>query len=269
MSNKPVFVFVHGAWHGPSGFDQVRHLLEAEHSFTSLAVSNPSTAGDASIGFKDDVDNARAAITAELGKGHDVIVVAHSYGGFISSAAIKGLTQPKSSKRSEEKGDESSTQGHVIGLVLIASFLYPSGRAFLDNFPAGEPPAWWQANRTSGFADLQGSSSDISAVFYNDLPADVAASFVEQLRPQTIKALYESDDVAYAGWMDIPTWYITATEDQAIPIQAQQAMIDGAIQAGGDITSRELKTSHSSFLSQPGEVVKIIIEAASVFEGGK
>jgi hypothetical protein len=46
-------------------------------------------------------------------------------------------------------------------------------------------------------------------------------------------------------------------------------MIDGAIQAGGDITSRELKTSHSSFLSQPGEVVKIIIEAASVFEGGK
>jgi pimeloyl-ACP methyl ester carboxylesterase len=267
---KPAFIFLHGAWHRPSCFDQVRDLLKTGHGITSLTVTNPSTAGDVNLGLKDDVANARAIITNELDKGQDVIVVAHSYGGFVASSAIKGLTQSRSSKRPEqEQVDESSTQGHVIGLVLITSMLFPSDRAFIDNFPQDLPFGWWLNNNTTGFAELLGSSSDKREVFYNDMPAHAAEEATKHLMPQSLKSFYEDGDVAYAGWMDVPTWFIAATQDHTGPVGFHRAMVVAAQELGADVTMRELNTSHSPFLSQPEEVVKVIVDAAKVFESGE
>jgi pimeloyl-ACP methyl ester carboxylesterase len=124
-------------------------------------------------------------------------------------------------------------------------------------------------NTTSGFAELLGSSSEKIETFYHDLPPDVAESFVGQLMPQTLKSFYEDGDVAYAGWMDVPTWYVAATQDHTGPVAFQRGMVDEAIKAGADVTSRELDTGHSPFLSQPEELVQLIVAAGNEFGSGK
>jgi pimeloyl-ACP methyl ester carboxylesterase len=69
--------------------------------------------------------------------------------------------------------------------------------------------------------------------------------------------------------MDVPTWFIAATQDHTGPVGFHRAMVVAAQELGADVTMRELNTSHSPFLSQPEEVVKVIVDAAKVFESGE
>ncbi len=102
-------------------------------------------------------------------------------------------------------------------------------------------------------------------LFYHDLPEEEGNYWVARLEKQSLKALMEGGENAYAGWMDVPVWYLATTEDKALPIQAQRMFVQNAKDAGADVTIREIESSHSPMLSRPKETADFILEAVASF----
>lgn len=227
--------------------------------YKCVCVDLPSTASDPSATFLDDIKATRNSIMSETAQGRDVVVVVHSYGGQVGNSAIKGLTKPK------EHGSASATgqTGHVIGLVMIASGFTMTGVGFLEGF-GGKPPPSWKTDPESGFAIIV---ADPRELFYHDLPVEEGNYRVAKLEKQSLKALAEGGEHAYSGWMDVPVWYLATTEDKALPIEAQRFFVQMAKDAGGDVTLREVASSHSAMLSKPKETVDFILEAVAAFNG--
>lgn len=153
--------------------------------------------------------------------------------------------------------------GRIIGLVLIASGFTLTGLSFMDPL-FHIPPPTWRANEATGFADIVTPPAQL---FYHDLPTEEAAEWVAQLTPQSLKALFEGGEHSYAGWLDVPVWYIGTVEDRGLPVLVQRAHVGMAKEMGASVEHRELRSSHSPFLSQPDEVVKLLLEAVHAFTG--
>jgi len=254
MSDKPTLVLVPGAWHRTETWDKISSLLEAQQ-YKCVPVALPSTAGNASATFGEDVEAIRNSIVAETTQGRDVIVVGHSYGGALGPSSIKDLARPK-------QGAPLSADGHVLGLIMMACGFCQTGVSFIDRF-GGKPPPIWRTD-PSGFLILTVPAREL---FYHDLPKEEGDYWVSKLTKQSQKAIMEGGDHSYAGWMDVPVWYLATTEDQALPIQAQMMFLQGAKDAGGDITMREVESSHSPMLSRPKETVDFVLEAVAAFTG--
>src|SRR5215212_2622227 len=111
-SQKPTIVLVHGAWVGPSGWDQVAAGLHKN----GYATATP-TLGLASL----DADTAtvRTALDSIPGK---KILVGHSYGGAVISNAAYGRSD-------------------VLGLVYTAAFVPDEGDSLLSLGEGYQPPA--------------------------------------------------------------------------------------------------------------------------------
>ncbi|TPX12756.1 uncharacterized protein E0L32_000933 [Thyridium curvatum] len=258
----PTLVFVPGSWHRPSCYSRIIEPLTRDHNLRCVSVTLPSTNGDPAATFKDDLDAAVRAVRDETERGRDVVLVAHSYGGMVANSAIKGFAaQPAAALRPSPPSPESTARGHVVGLVLIASGHTLTGLAFMDPF-LGRPPPAWRANRATGFAELVADPRDF---FYHDLPDADAARCVAQLAPQSLRALYEGAEHAYAGWLDVPSMYVGTLEDRGLPVAAQRMSVGMARGMGARVVHRELRTSHSPFLSQPDAVVALIVEALDYF----
>ncbi|OQD73957.1 hypothetical protein PENDEC_c013G03228 [Penicillium decumbens] len=214
MSTPPTLVFIPGSWHKPTCYDKVTKLLQDQHNLKCVSITLPSTTGNPAATFKDDLDAAREAISTETTHGRNVVVVAHSYGGMVGNSAIKGFTPDPTSQ------NQTST-GYVIGLILIASGFTLSGVAFMDPF-FGRPPPSWRVNNETGYAELVAPPREL---FYHDLPADEAELWVSQLTTQSLKALFEGREYSYAGWRDVPAWYIGTVEDRGLPVLAQRMTV--------------------------------------------
>ncbi|KAF2421522.1 alpha/beta-hydrolase [Tothia fuscella] len=252
MSSKPTLVLVPGAWHRKEVWNRVDSLLE-KRGFKCVPVTLPSTTGSASVSFKDDLDAVQEAIKSETNKGRDVVLVAHSYGGHVANSAIQGLARPK-------HGSEKDTSGYVIGIALIASGFSQTGISFLGGF-GDSPPTLWTYD-PSGFTVLVGDPAD---TFYHDLTKEDAKSWVDKLEKQSTEALKNGAEFSYSGWKDVPVWYLETTEDRALPHVVQQMFIQIAKDAGGNVASRRVESSHSPMLSKPKEVVQFLEEAVTAF----
>lgn len=257
MSTLPTLVFIPGAWHKPTCYDKIAEVLEKKHQLKCVLVTLPSTTGNPEASFKNDLDAARDAISKEIAQERNVVLVAHSYGGIVANSSIKGFAQTR--------GDaaESANSACIVGLILIASGFTMTGMTFMDPF-FDHPPPTWRVNKETGFADFVTPPREL---FYHDLPAEEAEYRVSELGKQSLKSMFEGREHTYAGWQDVPAWYIGTTEDRGMPVAAQRLNVGMAREMGGKVEHRELQTSHSPFLSQPGTTAKIIVEAVLTFTG--
>ncbi|OBT41091.1 hypothetical protein VE00_09335 [Pseudogymnoascus sp. WSF 3629] len=265
MSNLPTLVFVPGAWHKPTCYDKIIKPLEEQHKLKCIRVTLPSTSGDPEATFKNDIDAAQDAISSETTQGRNVVVIAHSYGGMVGGSSIKGFAKPRDTAATSSTSEQSQSpdKGYVIGLILIASGFTFTGLAFMDPF-FGHPPPSWRVNKETGYAEIVTPPREL---FYHDVPEADAEYAVSQLTPQSLKSLFEGGEYAYAGWMDVPAWYIGTVEDRGLPVVAQRLNVGMAREMGCPVEHRELQTSHSPFLSQPEETVGILVEAVEAFSG--
>lgn len=146
---------------------------------------------------------------------------------------------------------------------MIASGSTPTGTSFLEGM-GGNPPPSWTINEETGFADIV---VDAREMFYHDIPEDEGNALVAKLGKQSVKALREGGEYNYAGWVDVPVWYLVCTEDKAFPPMMQQYFVQAATGLGADVTMREVKSGHSAMLSMPKETSEFIVEAVTAFTG--
>ncbi|KAK2596889.1 hypothetical protein N8I77_012775 [Diaporthe amygdali] len=253
MSSNAVFILIAGAWHTASTWSKVTPLLE-QKGHRAIAVTLPSTTGDPAATFGDDVAVVRDLILSEVRQGHDVIVVVHSYGGHVGQSAIRDVPTVRAPS-------PDTAHGKVIGLALMATGFNVTNGTFIDAFD-GKPPPIWHPDEESAFVVFS-EGIDPAELFYHDLPTKEKQYWVSKLTKHSMKSLYEGREHAYAGWKDVPSWFLVTTKDQALPAEAQKMMVQMARDAGASVEVREVDSGHSPMLARPEETANFLIEAAS------
>src|SRR5436190_19427319 len=138
MNTKPTIVFVHGLWADGSSFNKLINPL-VDKGYNVIAVQNPTTS------LVDDVEVTKRAIDRA---GGDVILVGHSWGGFVIT--------------------EAGADPRVKALVYIAAFAPDKGEtvpSLSEKFAPTELQKFIQ--QTSG--TLTVSRDGIGKVFAGDL----------------------------------------------------------------------------------------------------
>lgn len=254
MSPFPTLIFIHGAWFPSTCWDPVINHLPA---YKTISISLPSVATSLpSATFHDDITAVRTAILSETSQGNDVILVVHSYGALPGHSAARGLTLP---------AEPEKDKGYVLGFAMIATGFTQTGLAFLDG-TGGKPPPSWKADTESGFAVLV---TDPKELFFHDLAAEEAGKWTGRLGKQSLKALAEGGEHAYAGWIDAPCWVLATTKDRALPVEVQKMLAAMAKQVGAKVTLREVDGGHAAMLSRPKEVAEFLRDAVEDVSRGR
>lgn len=231
---KPTVVLVHGAFADSSSWDGVIAKLEQD-GYTVMAAANPlrSVKGD-------------GAYVASLLKSipGSVVLVGHSYGGSVISAAAAGAA-------------------NVKALVYVAAFAPEAGETAVGlsgKFPGSTlgPTLAPPVALADGGKDLYIQQDKFPAQFAADVPAAKAKLMASGQRPITDAALNEASPAP--AWKTIPSWFIYGTADKNIPPASQDFM---AKRAKSKDTVVIKGASHVVMTSHPAEVAKLIEAAAA------
>jgi pimeloyl-ACP methyl ester carboxylesterase len=181
----------------------------------------------------DDVARLRQVLDIQNGP---TIVAGHSYGGQIMTAL--GTDAP-----------------NVVGLVYIAAFGLDEGEslgALLSQGPVTPALAHLVTDK-QGFGWL--SEDDFVHHFAADVdPVKARVMYAVQ---QALALSAFTDVMGVAAWKSLPSWYLVAAEDQAIPPDAERLF---ASRMGA--TTIEIPSSHVAMVSHPDEVARLITTAA-------
>jgi pimeloyl-ACP methyl ester carboxylesterase len=232
MSELPKIVLVHGAWADGSSWSAVVERLQAD-GYTVIAPQFPETS------LADDVARLRQVLKRQSGP---TIVAGHSYGGQIMTAL----------------GDDTP---NVVGLVYIAAFGLDEGESLGALLGAG-PPTPALAHLV---VDEQGFAWIPEDDFVNHFAADVEPvnARVMYAVQQALSMSTFEDVMGTPAWKSRPTWYLVATDDEAIPPDAERMF---AQRMGA--TTVEVPSSHVAMVSHPDEVVGLIDAAAQAAQSG-
>ena len=224
--SRPNIVLVHGAWADGSSWSGVIERLQAD-GFHVRAPQFPLSS------LADDVARLRQVLAFQDGP---TLVVGHSYGGQIMTAL--GADAP-----------------NVVGLVYVAAFGLDEGEslgALLSQGPVAPALAHMFID-SRGFGWL--SEDDFVHHFAGDVGPAQARVFYAVQQPLATSAF--ADVMGTPAWKSLPTWYLVAQNDEALPPDAERqfAARMGAITV-------EIPSNHVPMVSHPNEVVDLIETAA-------
>jgi pimeloyl-ACP methyl ester carboxylesterase len=226
MSELPNVVLVHGAWADGSSWSAVIEELQGK-GYNVTAPQFPETS------LADDVARLRQVLDHQE---RPTILAGHSYGGQIITAL----------------GEDAP---HAVGLVYIAAFGLDEGES-LGALLGGGPPSPALAHLV---VDEQG---------FGWLPEDdYVGHFAADVDPVNARVMYATqqglsmstfeDVMGVPAWKSLPSWYLIAENDEALPPEAQ-----GMFAKRMKATTVEVASSHVAMVSQPRAVAELIESAA-------
>jgi pimeloyl-ACP methyl ester carboxylesterase len=206
------FVFIHGA--GCTAWDW--HLVEPElrkRGHDVVAVDLPCD--DPTAGLAEYVD----AVLAAIGDRTDLVVVAHSLGGFTAPLVCARVPADQ--------------------LVLVAAMIPAPGETADD---------WW-AN--SGHAEaFTGRDYDERELFFHDIPDELATEALTRSRDQTGPAM--SEPWPLDAWPDVPTRVLAGRNDRLFPFEPMRRLARERIGVEADA----IDTGHTPALARPEELAE-------------
>lgn len=223
---KPNILLVHGAWADGSSWSAVIERLQAQ-GYNVIAPQFPHTSLEANVAR---LHQALARLTGPT------VLVGHSYGGQIIT--VGAVDQP-----------------NVVGLVYIAAFGLDEGESIGGLLAQGEPtPALAHLSfDAQGFGWLP--QDDFVNHFAPDIDPVWANAMWAVQQPIHVSAL--EDVVGVPAWKSLPSWYMVATNDEAIPPDVERLF---AQRMGATVV--EVESSHVPLASQPDAVTELIVTAA-------
>jgi pimeloyl-ACP methyl ester carboxylesterase len=228
---RPTVVLVHGAFADSSGWNGVTSRLLRD-GYPVVAAANPLRA------VASDAAQVEALLQSIDGP---IILVGHSYGGIVISAAAAGNT-------------------NVKALVYVAAFSPERGESAFElssKFPGstlGE--ALRPVPLPDGGVDLYVDQKLFHQQFAADVPAREATLMAASQRPVTAAALNEG--AGEPTWHVIPSYHLIAEADQNIPAALQHFMAERAHGVALSVKG----ASHAVFVSHPGTTAAFIERAA-------
>jgi pimeloyl-ACP methyl ester carboxylesterase len=189
------------------------HLLVAElrgRGHDAIPIDLPSA--DAAAGLPEYADTVIRAI----GDREDVVVVAHSFGGF---------TAPLVCDRA------------AVDVLVMLQAMVPA---------PGEPPGEWWAN--TGYGDAGAGEHDDLETYFHDVPDALAAETMRHEIDQADAPLIAPWPLA--AWPDVPTRYLLCSEDRCFPAPFMRRVVRDRLGSVPD----EIATGHMPMLARPGEL---------------
>jgi pimeloyl-ACP methyl ester carboxylesterase len=232
---KPTIVLIHGAFAESASWNAViDRLTEAEYSV--IAAPNP---------LRDPASDA--ASIGDLVRTIDgpVLLVAHSYGGFVMS-------------------NVPADAGEIVGLVYVNGFAPEPGESafsLASRFPGsmlGEETLR-PVPHGDGTTDLYIAKDRFREVFCPDVPEPQATELAATQRPGTQEGLFAPSG-EHSLWREVPSWFVIGEEDHVIPAELQRFMAD---RAGARRVVEIAGASHALPVSRPEAAVEVILEAAA------
>jgi pimeloyl-ACP methyl ester carboxylesterase len=232
---KPTVVLVHGAFADASGFGDVIAGLQ-RHGYTVLAPPNPLR------GLASDAASLKTFLGTIDGP---IILGGHSYGGAVITNAATG-------------------NKNVKALVYVSAYALDEHESAIqaNDLGGGPPPLLLQHIVLRPYAGAPKDDADVTIdpaffreVFAGDLPRRQAAVMAAAQRPVTFFSL--GAESGPPAWKTIPSYYVVAKHDNAIPPAAERAM---AKRAGA--RTIELDSSHVAMTSHPRAIIDLIRTAA-------
>jgi len=201
------YVLIHGGGDAASSWDLVAKDLRDRGSDV-VAVDLPIE--DRSAGWSAYAD----AVVEATGERSDVVVVAHSLGGFTAPLVC--------------------TRMPVGLLVLVAAMVPVPGERAID---------YW-AN--AGYEE--GSDGDEVDVFFHDVPPELAAQAMRAERDQADTPMYEPWPLD--AWPHVTTRYLLCRDDRMFPAAVTRRVVRERL----GIEPDEIDGGHCPFLSRPGDL---------------
>ena len=232
--SRPTIVLVHGAFADAAGFADVTNP-HPPRGYTVHAPANPlrGVASDAAY-----IASVLATIQGPI------ILGGHSYGGEVITNAAFG-------------------NANVEALVYVAAFapaegetagqltaMFPGSRLTEENLV----PRPYPVSATETGYDAYIIPEVFRSIFCADLPQKTADAMAAAQRPGAVATL--SEHSGPAAWSTIPSWYLVARQDRAIPPAAQRYMATRM-----KAHTREVNSSHVAMISHPDVVADLIVDA--------
>lgn len=234
QTEKPTVVLVHGAFADASSWNGVVGILEKD-GYHVIAAANPLR------GVRSDADSVASILSSVQSP---VVLVGHSYGGNVISAAANG-------------------HANVKALVYVSAFAPDTGETvagLAGKFPGSTlgPTLAAPVALADGGKDLYIRQDKFRDQFAADVPVAEAALMAATQRPVTEAALNEASGVP--AWKHIPSWYIYGDKDKNIPAQAMAFMAERAHAKAVEVVKG---ASHVVMVSNPAPVAHLIEQAAA------
>ena len=231
---KPTIVLVHGAWDRAQSWSDVAARLRSDgHPVVMPEIPLRSLAGDT------------GALRRKLDQiAGPIVLVGHSYGGAVATGA-------------------AATDPQVRALVYIAGFAPDTGESTLQLGAHDLGSLIGVSLLSVPFVGPDGLGIDLyinpllyPTVYAADVSLTTAQTMAHNQRPLTLKAF--TDPSGSPAWRSIPSWYLIARQDHALPPATQRFM---AARAGSHTI--EIDSSHAAPVSHPREVAALIRSAAT------
>jgi pimeloyl-ACP methyl ester carboxylesterase len=130
---NPTVLFVIGSWHSPAHYDVVRDIF-SKAGYETSCPALPSLGQFPPIGLTEDAERIREELKTLVEKEEkEVIVVAHSYGGMVSTEALDKVFAIKKRQAQNKKGG-------IVGLMYVCAFIVEVGQSLVDPMGGGLPP---------------------------------------------------------------------------------------------------------------------------------
>jgi pimeloyl-ACP methyl ester carboxylesterase len=231
---RPTIVLVHGDWADASSWNSVIDRLQ-RRGYTVVAPPILLRGPDA------DAPYLARYLESIAGP---IVLVAHSYGGFVATNAATGNDDVKAlvyidafAPDEGETAGELVARGHsCVGNDALELVPYDGG---VDLYLRWEPNA---------------SYPGFMGCFANGVDRKEAAVLAAGQRPAAPAQFAEPSGPP--AWKTIPSWSLIGTQDHVIPLALQEEM---SRRAGAHIT--RLKAGHLSLVTHPGDVTKVILAA--------
>jgi pimeloyl-ACP methyl ester carboxylesterase len=233
-ATRPTIVLVHGDWADASSWADVIRRLQRK-GYTAVAPPNllrgPATDAPYLAGYLRSIAGP-------------IVLVAHSYGGFVATNAATGNANVKAlvyidafAPDQGETAGELVARGHsCVDQSALDPVPFDGG---VDLYLRWEPNPPYQ-----GFTEC----------FANGVDREDAAVLAATQRPATPAQFTEPSGPP--AWKTIPSWSLIGTQDRVIPLALQEEM---SSRAGAHIT--RLKAGHLSLITHPADVTKVILAA--------
>ena len=129
---KPTIYMIPGGWHCPAHYEPVLGILRS-HGYPVAAINLPTVGTDmASKTIYDDIKTISSELTQLADDGRDIIIMMHSYGGFVGSDAAHGLGKTEREKEGKKGG--------IIKMIYMATVVVAKGGKPTDAFDGDLPP---------------------------------------------------------------------------------------------------------------------------------
>jgi hypothetical protein len=184
----------------------------------------------AQIDLLDDVRAVQNAILEELSQNPevDVVVLSHSSGTVVASAAVESLDKATRVREGHRNG--------VAAFLIMTGIIVPPGNSTLE-WAGGEVPPTVELTSIADPLDVARrievtkpiADPGAVALFYHDMTDAEEAKRYAGLCTHQIMTV-NTTKVPFAGWKvpDLKVYYLVCEEDRALPAAFQRVMIENA-----------------------------------------